>query len=101
MGGSLLGESCTVACWAGATDAGADVPLCYSTIALQAMALKHTTGIEVACNLLDADQTPPEAVAARVAELAAAAGMQLGQPYRIGKTPEHIMQLATEAGLTE
>lgn len=63
------------------------------------MALKHTGGIEVACNLLDFSISSPEAVAAKVAELAAGSAIDIGKPYRIGKTPEEIMQLATEAGV--
>lgn len=44
--------------------------------AVQAMALRHATVIEVACNLLDARQSSPADVLVRIEQLAAAAGVE-------------------------
>lgn len=62
--------------------------------ALQAMGLEHDGYLEVACNLLDTSISSPAAVQQRVCELAMGEGLQLGRSYRIGKTPEQILQEA-------
>lgn len=56
--------------------------------------LPPPAGVEVACNILDPTTTPPEAVEARVAALAAAAGGEVAGSYRIGKSSEELRALA-------
>jgi hypothetical protein len=52
-----------------------------------------TTGTEVACNLLDDNTSPPNAVIAEVERLAAAAGLAMGHPpYILGATREQLLQ---------
>lgn len=50
----------------------------------------------MACNLLDSEAVPPEEVEARVAALAAEAGIAVLRSYRIGATPERLLALAAE-----
>lgn len=57
---------------------------------VQAMALPHADGIEVACNLLDAGVTPPADVLARVRELAELQGLLVAADYCTNKRPEEI-----------
>lgn len=49
------------------------------------MALEHTQGFEVACNLLD-PSTPPALVLATCEELLAARGLRVLRSYRTGPT---------------
>lgn len=68
--------------------------------AVQAMALRHKDGIEVACNLLDPRVSPAEAVLREVQRLAAAAGLAVpGQGYRTNKSPGELVEAARRAGL--
>lgn len=55
-----------------------------------------SAGVEIACNLLDHYTSPPAAVEARLAELAAAAGGAVQSSYRIGKPPEELLLLAQQ-----
>ena len=61
-------------------------------------ALRHVSGIEVACNLLGGGVTEP-AVLAAVRALAEAAGLALGGGYRTNKAPEELVAAAMAAGL--
>ncbi len=67
--------------------------------AVQAMALRHEAGIEVACNLLDPAASPPHAVLAEVQRLASAAGLRVGRAYRTNKLPGELAAAAAAAGL--
>ncbi|KAL4443039.1 hypothetical protein ABPG77_008530 [Micractinium sp. CCAP 211/92] len=67
--------------------------------AVQAMALRHEAGIEVACNLLDPAVSPPHAVLAEVQRLASAAGLRVGRAYRTNKLPGELAAAAAAAGL--
>ena len=64
---------------------------------VQALALRHGCGLEVACNL-----TAPEAgggepaVLRRIRALASAAGVTVGAPYRIGPAPADLRALFAE-----
>lgn len=60
---------------------------------VQAMALQHAEGVEVACNLLDVERVPPEAVEAAVGEAAAAVGVGVVRSYRIGKSPQQLEEM--------
>jgi glutamate formiminotransferase len=66
---------------------------------LQAMALRHADGIEVACNLLQPATTPPGAVLDRIGQLAAQHGLTVGPGYCTNKTPEELATQAVKAGL--
>lgn len=66
---------------------------------VQAMALRHSEGIEVATNLLDPAASPPAAVLAAVQRLAAERGLEVGAAYRTNKTPEELVAAALAAGL--
>ncbi|PRW56268.1 formimidoyltransferase-cyclodeaminase-like [Chlorella sorokiniana] len=67
---------------------------------VQAMALRHTDGIEVACNLLDPAASPPEAVLAEVRRLAAQhGGLAVGPAYRTNKSPEQLVAAAVAQGV--
>ncbi len=67
---------------------------------VQAMALRHTDGIEVACNLLDPAASPPEAVLAAVQRLAAQHGrLVVGPAYRTNKSPEQLVAAAAAQGV--
>lgn len=59
--------------------------------AVEAMALSHAEGTEVACNLLDADTTAPAAVLQRVEALAAAAGLRVARAYAINPAPAELV----------
>ncbi len=61
---------------------------------VQAMALRHEAGIEVACNLLRPGETGPAVVEAEVRRLAAAAGLRTTSAYCTGKTPEELRSIA-------
>lgn len=67
--------------------------------AVQAMALRHADGIEVACNLLDPAASSPEAVLTEVQRLAGPAGLQVGRAYRTNKLPEELAAAAAAARL--
>ena len=60
------------------------------------MALPHGDGIEVACNLLQADVTPPAAVLQRCGELVQGAGGEVRSGYVIGLSPEKLQSLLPE-----
>lgn len=61
------------------------------------MGLAHGDGgVEVACNLLNVDATPMEAVLEAVRRLAAASGVGVGEAYRIGVDPRMLVETATE-----
>lgn len=67
---------------------------------VQAMALRHTDGIEVACNLLDPAASPPEAVLAAVQRLAVQhGGLAVGPAYRTNKSPEQLIAAAVGQGV--
>ena len=71
---------------------------------VQAMALRHTDGIEVACNLLQPDAMPPEAVLEAVCRLAVQHGsggreVEVGPAYRTNKAPEELVAAALAQGL--
>lgn len=66
---------------------------------VQAMALPHIDGIEVACNLLDPRRVSPAEVLAEVQRLAGAAGLEVGPAYRTNKAPEELTAAAAAAGL--
>ncbi|EFN58522.1 hypothetical protein CHLNCDRAFT_17265, partial [Chlorella variabilis] len=59
--------------------------------AVQAMALRHLGGIEVACNLLQPATTPPEAVLGTIQRLAGQRGLAVGPAYRTNKAPEELV----------
>ena len=62
---------------------------------VQSMALPHAEGVfEVACNLLDACVSSPEAVHEMVVRLAAEEGVGVGKGYLTGKSPEEICKAA-------
>lgn len=61
---------------------------------VQAMALRHDAGIEVACNLLRPGESGPAVVEAEVRRLAAAAGLPTTAAYCTGKTPEELAAIA-------
>mmetsp|Transcript_42652 Transcript_42652/g.92740 ORF Transcript_42652/g.92740 Transcript_42652/m.92740 type:complete len:119 (+) Transcript_42652:320-676(+) len=60
---------------------------------VETMALPHEKGVEVACNLLDADITPPAKVRERVVELCQVEGVRLESDYFTNKSPEDILDL--------
>ena len=60
---------------------------------VEAMALPHGGEVEVACNLLDSAVSSPADVLARTRELAAAQGIEVGEAYVIGHTPDRIREL--------
>ncbi|KAK9807717.1 hypothetical protein WJX72_007104 [[Myrmecia] bisecta] len=62
---------------------------------VQAMALQHEHSLEVACNLQDPDVSPAEMVQAHANKLGQRLGLTVGVGYRIGKTPEELIQLAS------
>jgi glutamate formiminotransferase len=61
---------------------------------VQAMALRHAEGVEVACNLLDPAAVPPAAVEEAVRGAAQAAGLRVLRSYTIGKTVGELLLLA-------
>ena len=58
--------------------------------AVEALALAHEGQYEVACNLLDVETTPPEAVLERVAAAARDVGVAVDRSYHIGLTRAEI-----------
>lgn len=60
------------------------------------MALPHGDGMEVACNLLRADITPPTAVLQQCADLVQRAGGAVKSEYVIGLSPENLQNLLPE-----
>jgi hypothetical protein len=54
------------------------------------------TGMEIACNILDSALTPPPDVEKAVRQLAEDNGIAVGEPYRIGKSPEALTALAID-----
>jgi glutamate formiminotransferase len=62
--------------------------------AVQAMALKHDGGrYEVACNLLDESVSGVELVEKEIDRLAGERGVGVVRCYRIGKTPEELLEI--------
>jgi glutamate formiminotransferase len=61
---------------------------------VQAMALPHAEGVEVACNLLDPAATPPAVVLAAISAAADAAGIEVSGYYVLGRAPEELRALA-------
>ncbi len=61
---------------------------------VQALALRHGCGLEVACNLTAPEAGGGEAVVLRrIRALAIAAGVTVGTPYRIGPAPADLRAL--------
>jgi hypothetical protein len=65
---------------------------------VQAMALEHDDGYEVACNLLDASATPAS-VQAACRKLAASHGLSIAHAYSTGLTQAEALQRAERAGI--
>ncbi|BDA46386.1 probable formimidoyltransferase-cyclodeaminase [Coccomyxa sp. Obi] len=63
---------------------------------VEAMALPHEGGVEIACNLLDAATSSPEAVGAAVQQHALKHGIVVGDAYMTGRTPEELCTLAEQ-----
>lgn len=63
---------------------------------VQAMALPHKDGIEVACNLLMPDVVGPDEVQRRVEELGKEMGIPVDTGYIIGKSPQQLLQIALQ-----
>jgi len=61
---------------------------------VQAMALKHAEGIEVACNLLDWEKVSPEQVHAAIETAASLAGVPVLAAYQTGKDIDALIKLA-------
>lgn len=61
---------------------------------MQAMALKHAEGIEVACNLLDWEKVSPEQVHAAIETAASLAGVPVLAAYQTGKDIDALIKLA-------
>ena len=61
---------------------------------VEAMALRHGEGLEVACNLTDPERAGPAEVLRRVRGLADEAGVAVGDAYCIGPSPEELQALA-------
>jgi hypothetical protein len=61
---------------------------------MQAMALPHGDGIEVACNLLRADITSVQMVRAFCIELVQAEGGEVASDYTIGLSAEELIALS-------
>ncbi|KAI3436723.1 hypothetical protein D9Q98_006138 [Chlorella vulgaris] len=66
---------------------------------VQAMALRHSNGIEVACNLLDTAVTESAAVLACVEQLAAQRGLTVGGGYFTNLAPKDLVATALSHGL--
>eukprot|EP00798_Chlamydomonas_sp_ICE-L_P016099 gene16099-22241_t len=65
---------------------------------VEAMALTHGEGeIEVACNLLDPESpvSSPDAVQKYLEELGRQAGLSVGAGYKIGRSPQEYISMAT------
>ncbi|KAL3694724.1 hypothetical protein R1sor_008375 [Riccia sorocarpa] len=64
---------------------------------VQAMALLHgRDGMEVACNLLNAERSTPQMVQKLVEELGQTEGVEVGHGYLTGQTSEEVFELALE-----
>ncbi|CAK0753391.1 hypothetical protein CVIRNUC_002217 [Coccomyxa viridis] len=63
---------------------------------VEAMALQHEEGIEVACNLLDTDATAPQAVLQCISDQAAWLGIDVGPGYTTNQSPEALCRQASE-----
>ena len=64
-------------------------------VVLQAMALQHDQGIEIACNLLDAAQICPDDVLALCRSLVAAhSSGSIAASYHIGRSAADLLALA-------
>ncbi|KAK9843121.1 hypothetical protein WJX74_007324 [Apatococcus lobatus] len=65
-------------------------------LGVQAMALPHQDGIEVACNLVNSGQKhpDPDEVKARVRQLATEQSIPVGNCYRIGKSLQELIEEA-------
>lgn len=61
---------------------------------VQAMALPHRDGVEVACNLLFPEVAGPEDVQRKVEELGKEMGIPVDVGYVIGKTPRQLLEMA-------
>jgi len=59
-------------------------------LGVEALALHHDNQIEIACNLLDADTTPPSAVLDRVTRAALHYGTEVTNHYVIGRTKAEL-----------
>lgn len=62
--------------------------------AVEAMALAHADGTEIACNLLDSDVSGPATVLQRVHALASEAGLHVVCDYVINPSPEELVAQA-------
>ncbi len=58
--------------------------------------LHAVAGMEIACNILDSALTPPADVEKAVRRLAEVKGIAVGEPYRIGKSPEALTAAAID-----
>lgn len=58
---------------------------------VQAMALQHGEGIEVACNILDEAVSTVDSVLECTRRLAAKEGIEVHSAYRIGRSPEELV----------
>lgn len=63
---------------------------------VQAMALQHDGGIEVACNLLAPHDVGPALVEAEVRKLAEGRGLIVKDAYCTGKTIEDLIKIGEE-----
>lgn len=64
--------------------------------AVEAMALSHADGTEIACNLLDSEVSCPDTVLRRVEALAADAGLRVVGGYAINPTPSELVATAKD-----
>lgn len=65
---------------------------------VQALALRHAAGVEVACNLLDPLVTTPATVLAAVTVRAQKEGLSVVAAYETGMDAEQLLQMARAAG---
>lgn len=63
---------------------------------VQAMALQHDEGIEVACNLLAPNENGPASVEEKVKKLAEERGLRVKRAYCTGRNVEEMIKLAEE-----
>mmetsp|Transcript_858 Transcript_858/g.1920 ORF Transcript_858/g.1920 Transcript_858/m.1920 type:complete len:338 (+) Transcript_858:38-1051(+) len=63
---------------------------------VEAMALHHELGIEVACNLLDIAETSPKEVREKVEQEAARQGISVHSDYFTNKLPEQVLDMITK-----
>ena len=66
---------------------------------VQAMALQHEEGIEVACNLLTPEDVGPSFVEREVRKLAENHGLKVKDAYCTGKSIEDLLKIGEELGL--